>query len=248
MKTFILAIYFCIIFISTNSGDKDTPRNYEKRQVMPQIFAKDVKGKSTSSSRNISNVNIIGTQKQKNINTEGPSIFETKNLGDTLFFESFSGKSLDNEWLFDSSIDNMEGFIDLKMGKVMKITNNYEGDSFLRFNYLDSLKGKKIRLEGWVKTEDISGGVKDYEFGKLRLSYQIGQKIIYENAEGLLGTKDWQKTRAREDGSTSIDDAKKGSYIFFVPENAENIELLLGLQNCKGTIYFKDIVILEIKD
>ena len=84
MKTFILAIYFCIIFISTNSGDKDTPRNYEKRQVMPQIFAKDVKGKSTSSSRNISNVNIIGTQKQKNINTEGPSIFETKNLGDTL--------------------------------------------------------------------------------------------------------------------------------------------------------------------
>lgn len=248
MKIFILAVYFCIISISTNSGDKETPRNYEERQVMPQIFAKDIKGKSTSSSRNKSTVNITGTQKQKNINAEGPSIFETKHLGDTLFYESFSGKSLDNDWLFDSSIDNMEGYIDSKMGKVMKVTNKYEGDSFLKFNYLASLKGKKIRLEGWVKTENISGGSKDYEVGKLRLSYQIGQKIVYENSEGLLGTKDWQKIKAREDGSTTIDDAKKGSYIFFVPENAENIELLLGLQNCKGAIYFKDIVLLEIKD
>jgi hypothetical protein len=110
----------------------------------------------------------------------------------------------------------------------------------------NSFKGKNLILECKIKTEDIMQGTERFHVGQCAIEYQLGEILVYPVVQGLISTKDWDTYYAREDGDTKLDDTDMGHYVFTIPQNAKNIRLYLGLQNCTGTIYFKDLLIYEL--
>lgn len=182
----------------------------------------------------------------KKPSSEGQNNEEEAIKGKILFKESFSEQALDNNWLENSGTKNMMGYNDSRYGKVLKISNKYPQISFIEYFLDNSYKGKNLKLECKIKVENIEQGEYKYEIGQLAIEYQVGEKFVYPAVQGLVYTKDWDTYYAREDGSTALDDTGIGPFVFTIPENAKNIRLYLGLQNCTGTIYFKDLMLYEV--
>jgi hypothetical protein len=197
--------------------------------------------------KNVDN-EIKDTPEQREITKNNVNNFLFNQSIDTIFFESFNGATLDNVWLENSGTDNMVGVEDPVFGKVLKITSKRpNGNSFLEYDLTKIARGKMLSLKGDIKLENIKRGEQPYEVGQLAIKFQVGEKWVYEAVQNLKGSSDWNTYSAHEDGSTDIDNTDKGSYVFKIPENAENVILYLGLQNCTGTIYFKNIRVLEYK-
>jgi len=238
-----MILIFSLLLFSLASAQTAQPakpkavKGYDENdQVIPYFPSKKGVSPDTRSNKVVKDNNTLNL------------VIERKYVKDTIFFESFSNKKLENTWLNNSGIDNIIGYNDSKMGKVLKISNKHEGYSFLEFNFSNKINGKKIKLEGLIKTENIIKGEDTSDIGQLVLKFQVNNKSVYEAVPNLKGTKDWQKYKAHEDKTTEIDDANMGSYIFHVPKDAKNVTLYLGLQNCTGTIYFKDVLIVEIAE
>jgi len=163
-----------------------------------------------------------------------------------LFRETFSDTSLDNRWLRNSDTKNMIGYYTRDLGKVLKISNNYQRTSMIEIYLDDSYKGKNLMLECMIKTENIVPGEKSYHTGQLAIEYEVGNKFVYPAVQKLIYTSDWNSYFAREDGSTDIDNTDFGPYVFTIPLEAGKIRLYLGLQECTGTIYFKNLILYEV--
>lgn len=196
--------------------------------------------------------NVIEHVTKENRNTTSTLVNNGRSeriSGDTLFRESFSSKSFDNSWLSNSSTDNMIGYTDpITNEKYLKITcKRPNGDSFLEYDLTNVIRGKKIQLKGSIKTENIISGGKSWEIGQLGIKFKIEDKVFYECVQNLSGTSDWDNYSAQEDGTDIRDNTDNGPYVFYIPENAKNVTLYLGLQNCTGTIFFKEIKVVEVK-
>jgi hypothetical protein len=206
----------------------------------------------TKTAQKLKSETKVMSKQKKELDKKGVNPLSTNNLPnptiDTIFYETFSGDTLDNLWVENSGTDNMKGVNDSIFGKVLRITcNQPNGDSFIEYDLTKIARGKMLKLKGDIKTENIKRGTQSFEIGQLAIKFQMGDKCIYEAVQNLVGTSDWNTYSAHEDGSSGIDNTDKGSYVFKIPEDAQNVILYLGLQNCTGTIYFKDINVIEYK-
>lgn len=190
--------------------------------------------------------NIIKDEESNNNKVTSNDFF--KSPTDTLFYESFNGKTLDNEWVENSGTDNMIGVNDSVYGKVLKIScEQPNGNTFIEYDLTKIARGKMLSLKGDIKLENVKKGEQFFEIGQLQIKFQVGGNWIYESVQNLKGSSEWNTYSAQQDGNSNIDNTDKGSYVFKIPENAENVILQLGLQNCTGTIYFKNIRVIEYK-
>lgn len=211
------------------------------QHVVKQTQKRDIESKVTPKQNN-----KIKNEETNNAKLTTNNLFQSSN--DTLFFESFNGNTLDNEWIENSGTDNMIGVNDSVYGKVLKIScKKPNGNSFIEYDLTKIARGKMLRLKGDIKFENIKRGEQSYEKGQLQIKFQVGGKWIYESVQNLKGSSEWNTYSAQQDGDSNIDNTDKGSYVFKIPENAEDVILQLGLQNCTGTIYFKNIRVIEYK-
>jgi len=243
MKKKIIKFTFFVLFIGLSAiansqslaliaGYQSTAKQTQKRDIELKVPSKQ---KNTIKNEELNNCKLATNTFLKSSN-------------DTLFYESFNGNTLDNEWIENSGTDNMIGVNDSVYGKVLKIScNQANGNSFIEYDLTKIARGKILRLEGDIKFENIKRGEQSYEIGQLAIKFQVGDKWIYEAVQNLVGSSEWKTYFAHEDGRSIIDNTDKGSYMFMIPENAENVILYLGLQNCTGTIYFKNIRIIWIQ-
>lgn len=247
----ILSVALSMMFTAATAQPKENIaqiQNYsntmgkkEISQIVPQETDLSPNDKKPIVTKSTKDGNVIKGPSSEVKNNEKETIKQN-----VLFKESFSDRALDNNWLDNSGTNNMMGFIDNINGKVLKISNKHPQISFIEYFLDDSFKGRNLKLECKIKVENIKQGEYKYEIGQLAIEYQVGEKLVYPAVQGLVYTKDWDTYYAREDGSTGIDDTGMGHFVFTIPENAKNIRLYLGLQNCTGTIYFKDLVIYEV--
>lgn len=224
--------------VYSQNGRKVNVKNYDQIDVSTSIRPIENKKNHNKSEINSTNImNSVTNERYERI------------IGDTLFSESFSNKSFDNLWLSNSSTDNMIGYIDpITKKKCLKITcKRQNGNSFLEYDLSNMIRGKKIQLKGYIKTENIISGGRSWEIGQLGIKFQIEDITFYECVQNLSGTSDWDNYSAQEDGSDTRDNTENGPYVIYIPENAKNVTLYLGLQNCTGTIYFKNIKVIEVK-
>ena len=164
-----------------------------------------------------------------------------------LFQETFLNKTFDNTWIANSGTNNMNAYIENGIKKGLKIScKNPDGNSFLEYDLTNKVRGKKLRINAFIKTENIIRGSQSYEIGQLCMKFNVNGIDIYEAVQNLVGDRDWAKYSAHQDGRTSLDNTTDGDYVFKVPENATNVILYLGLQNCTGTIYFKNVKVIEV--
>lgn len=228
---------FNIIFSQTRK--KANVKNYDS--YYETLASNQVKTNNTKQRDKMSK--SISSTLDKNTNSEN------KIISDTLFYESFSHKSFDNLWTSNSPTENMIGYFDpTAKKKYLKIfCTRPNGNSFLEYDLTNKIKGKKVQLKGFIKTDDVKRGGQSWEVGQLGIKFNVENKIFYECVQNLEGTSDWDHYSAQEDGSDNRDNTENGPYVFYVPENAKNVTLYLGLQNCTGTIYFTDITVVEIK-
>lgn len=97
---------------------------------------------------------------------------------------------------------------------------------------LTRYKGKFINFSAKVKAEQVSRPSKSYLGIKFMFVYQTGNKTLYpDGGNGSFGTFDWRLFNMS----------------FRIPDDIRSGSLCLGLQDCCGTVYFKDILI-EIYD
>ena len=141
----------------------------------------------------------------------------------------------------------MSAYTDSVRGKVFKISsNNPNGNSFLEYDLTNLIKGKKIKLKAFIKTESIIKGVQPYYVGKLCLKFKVGTVDYYEAVQNLMGSLDWKEHYAEADGDHPNVFVGNELTVFNVPANATNVTLYFGLQNCTGTIYFSNIQVVEV--
>jgi len=238
-----VVLFFMTTYVYAQGNTYAQIENYSKAYTKATVDKEAVKSKEVKASVvKIDNVKVASSNLKSTEEINALSS-PTKHI---LFKESFSNKTLDNLWLKDSDTKNMMGFDTPSNGKVLKICNKYQSSSMIEYYLDDSVKDKNLTLECKIKTEDIKQGENRFDIGQLAIEYQIEGKFVYPAVQSLVFTKDWETYYAREDGSTQIDDTSMGHYVFTIPRNAKNIRLYLGLQNCTGTIYFKDLVLYEI--
>jgi len=185
------------------------------------------------------------TRDNDNLKKTGAVIKETEKL---IFSENFSDESRKQLWGQNSGTNNISEYNDPVVGKVLKIScKRPNGDSFLQIFIPEIVNGKNIKISGTIKLQDVIVGPNvRTDKGQLCLEYTVQGITFYEAVQNLLGTSDWDVYYARNDGRYTQNDTEFGDYVFSVPENAKNVRLYLGLQNCTGTIYFKDVSIFEV--
>ncbi|QSS96569.1 S41 family peptidase [Psychroflexus sp. ALD_RP9] len=125
------------------------------------------------------------------------------------------------------------GFYDLTIDKNAhsgkksgKITSGQEGNSFgsIAYKIPANFKGKKIRLEGFMKIKEVKNG-----FAGLLLRIDgNGGTLAFNNmqSQNITGTRDW----------------KKYSITLNYPKEAENI-FIAGILSGKGEAWFDDFVL-----
>ncbi|MCK9236245.1 MAG: hypothetical protein M0Q41_07440 [Bacteroidales bacterium] len=267
MKTIIIivSVALCSLFTTTyaqeeNFAKKVNPTQQENlAQIRNYSGTPDLKesvkkiSNKTDFDLNIKKQTNTKTEKKENVtNVTKEFLSEVEYDGEetikqrVLFQETFSEEALENKWLEVAGTKNMMGYNDSTYGKVLKISNKQPQISFIEYYLDNSYKGKNLKLECKIKVENIQKGENKYDIGQLAIEYQVDETFVYPAVQGLVYTKDWDTYYAREDGSTDIDNTGLGHFVFKIPENAKNIRLYLGLQNCTGTIYFKDLIIYEI--
>jgi hypothetical protein len=156
-----------------------------------------------------------------------------------LLFENCS-EDPSNNW--DISNTNGDGDIsweeDPIKGKVFKFSrlkSKNDHETFLQKDIGYLVRGKIIRIKSQIKLNNVDS-VK-YN-GQLCVKYSINGKTYYNAVQFLYGTRDWKEWSAQKDNSSSN--------TINIPINAEDVILYFGIQNASGTIYFKDIKILEV--
>ncbi|MDY0077222.1 MAG: hypothetical protein RBR87_08085 [Bacteroidales bacterium] len=184
----------------------------------------------------------------KNKKTETIQSSENDNMK-SLFKETFSSEGFDQEWVVKSATANLTAFQDDEKGKVLKIkSNRANGDSFLEKDLTQLLRGKDVKLQAEIKLIDVVTGNQSYEQGQLCIKYNVNGEDYYAAVQNLSGSAEWDTYFAHEDGSKPLDNTQWGSYVFHIPQEANNIILYLGLQNCSGEIYFSNLEIFEITE
>ena len=148
---------------------------------------------------------------------------------DVLFEENFNAGQLDN-WRDKESagIPAGEGIngsacvkFDLPAGQSAK------GAMITLALDVNKFRGKKIKLEAMMKGKDITKAEKDYLGPKLMIYFKSPAGQVWEDQTKKSGTFDWEKFTA----SATI------------PADAEVLELVLGMQECQGTLWVDDIKI-----
>lgn len=156
----------------------------------------------------------IGSQAQ--INDKFNLGFEIQNDGNELSEGWFKWGN------YDLSIDSLS-----YSGKISgKITSDLSGSSFgsIAYKIPANYKGKSIRLEGFMKIQNVEGG-----FAGLLLRIDgNGSSLAFDNmqSQNITGTKDWQKY----------------TITLNYPEEAENI-FVAGILVGKGEAWFDDFVL-----
>jgi len=241
MRTNILVSIILIFFLSLNA-------------FAQRIHGYKFKTENSSEKSEIKDQNKLSKVHKVTVNTGKDTlsqISEFVNLTGNekiVFKESFSNDVLDNTWIANSGTNNMKAVNDSVHKKVLKISSdNPNGDSFLEYDLTDKLRGKKIRLKALIKTDNIRRGAQIFEVGQLCIKFKVDNIVFYEAVQNLVGSMDWAEHSAHEDGRYSLDNTDNGEYAFYIPENATNIILYLGLQNCTGSIYFKDVEVSEVQ-
>jgi len=93
-----------------------------------------------------------------------------------------------------------------------------------------AFQGKRVQLEADVKGKDLSKSATSYFNSKLKISYKSGNSKQYPEAKRKTGTYDWWRS----------------GVVTFIPENATDIELTIGLQDVTGSYWVKDLRIVEV--
>lgn len=165
-----------------------------------------------------------------------------------VFSESFSNNSLDNIWIPNPSTLGMSSFQDPMEGKVLKIENKDRNRTILlEYDLTKLVVGKHVKLSALIRHENIVAGSKPWEIGQLSIKFRVNEEKVYESVQDLIGSSDWSLHFAHNDGDTDLDYSEYGDYVFKVPDNASQVRLYLGLQNCTGTIYFKDLKVIVLE-
>lgn len=246
MKTIFVSFLLLLVLTSSNSYGQDKFAQIQNYDFALKSGKEDTVKTTIITPKpkpNKSFANVTGTSKEKK-NVEEEALTKTSEV--VLFRETFSNKSLDNRWLKNSDTKNMIGIETPDYGKVLKISNKVPRSSMIEIYLNDSIKGKKLKLECKIKTENIQQGREKIHIGQLAIEYQIGTEYVYPAVQGLVNDNDWETFYAREDGSMAEDDTDLGHFVFTIPKEAKRIRLYLGLQDCTGTIYFKDLVLTEV--
>ena len=90
----------------------------------------------------------------------------------------------------------------------------------------DKLKGKLLRIRGERRGKDLPPPLRNYLGPKLMfLIHCKGGQILYPGLPGKFGTYDWEPF----------------DFLCMIPENAEKIQLFLGLQNGSGTFGLRNL-------
>jgi len=227
MEKKYLLIVLAVIFISVNGfsqkvdpSPKDTIKNKQKLQNPPV--------QSTT-------IKITPTQTER-----------SKQDSNVLFKEDFSTKEWAKTWQYNSRSKYISIIVDKLYGKVLKISKSIpSGNCFVKRDITNLVRGKKIMIRSFIKCDNIQGGQLDYEIGNLTLEFTMDDIKYYPAVQGLKGSSDWNQHYIQEDGKTYLDNTIDGPFVIFIPEEATNIILYFGLQNCSGSIYFSNIEIIE---
>lgn len=116
--------------------------------------------------------------------------------------------------------------------KAVKFTSVKPGEDYLIFHLDENkLRGRRIQFEAMVRGKDLSQSATVYFNSKLKISFDSNSGCE-RNPEPIRksGTYDW----------------RKASRVFFIPEDASNIKITLGLQDITGTYWVKNLRILEL--
>lgn len=115
----------------------------------------------------------------------------------------------------------------------VKFTSVKPGEDYLMFPLEASkFRGKRVQLEAMVKGKELSQSATPYFNSKLKISFDSKNLSVDRNPEVIRksGTYDWWKP----------------SKVFFIPEDASNIKLVIGLQDITGTYWVKNMRIFEL--
>lgn len=104
----------------------------------------------------------------------------------------------------------------------------------LEFRSRKAGKPFSVRISGMVRLVDIvRNGVRRDDGVTMHLAYRRNGKKEFQGLQAVYqyGSCDWNEF----------------SKTFFIPADAEDFSLLLGLQQCVGTLGIKDLVITEME-
>jgi hypothetical protein len=148
---------------------------------------------------------------------------------DVLFEENFNAGQLDNWRNKESaSIPAVEGINGSACVKFeLPAGQSAKGAMITMTLDVSKFRGKKIKLEAMMKGKDITKAEKDYLGPKLMLYFKSSAGQAWEDQTKKSGTFDWEKFTATAN----------------IPANAEVLELVLGMQECQGTLWVDDITI-----
>lgn len=133
-----------------------------------------------------------------------------------------------------------------KFPKNSEVSKSAEGDEIFSMSLAKSdTEGARISLNASHFNDDAVFiayidatldylGEKNYEGVKFQVSYMLDGNMVWIDAHGLSGKKDLKNFRA-------VCRVK-------IPKNAQNATLLLGLQNAKGKVSFKNLKVASLEE
>jgi endoglucanase len=144
-----------------------------------------------------------------------------------LFEESFDNPEFKKGWRTEGA-----GGVFDPVEKAVRFTSAKAGADYLIFPLDEKLlRGKRIQLEAEVKGRDLSQSATPYFNSKLKISFDSKETCEHNpEAKRKTGTYDWWK-------ATSV---------FFVPQDASNVKLTIGLQDVTGSYWVKNLRVSEI--
>ncbi len=91
----------------------------------------------------------------------------------------------------------------------------------------EKLAGKQVTVSAQIRGEDISQPKETWNGGKFQLNYKTADKEFWPQANVPRGSYDWQAIE----------------FVFKCPADVKSANLVMGLQDSTGKIYFRDVKI-----
>lgn len=152
---------------------------------------------------------------------------------------SLNFKNGHGDWDTSQRAGGTFSLVEYAKGLAVKIQRNSVSDdrpTFLRYMKIpiEYLKGKRVLVQAKAKAENIEIGDKSFYGGHLDFEMKTSKGFDYRCTiqDFFTGTFDWRPE----------------SFECTVPEDVKTIDLRIGLQGAKGSIYFDDIRVFTINE